>query len=472
MGKILVIDDEEAIYRTIEAPIQHMGAEVEWAPTLNQGLSAVEKYAYDIVLVDAKLPDGCGLEVMSRISKAPMQPEVIVMAQFGILEEAEIAIQKGAWDYVQKTESLREIKRSLKRALEYRNEKESHRPSPVPLKLSGIIGESQALQSCFTHLARAASSDANVLITGETGTGKEIFARAIHRNSSRSGKSLVVVDCAALPETLVESLLFGHEKGAYTGANQSRDGLIGQADDGTLFLDEIGEMPLAIQKVFLRVLQERKYRPVGGRKEIHSDFRLVAATNRNLDEMVREGTFRKDLLFRIRSIEITLPPLRERQEDIKLLSNHYLSKICQRYGIETKEFAADFIETMGSYCWPGNVRELINAIETAISNSVRESTLYARHLPKNIRLYVIGKTLDKPVSNVPVASAIQMFGHAIQTPLLTFKAFRKSAIHSLEKQYLEALIDTAPQDIYKAIDISGLSRSRLYDLLKQHCLSI
>jgi two-component system NtrC family response regulator len=312
-----------------------------------------------------------------------------------------------------------------------------------------------------------------VLISGQTGTGKEIFARAVHTNSLRSNASLVVVDCAALPQTLVESLLFGHEKGVYTGADKAREGLIAQADGGTLFLDEIGELSPEIQKVFLRVLQERKYRPVGGRRELPSNFRLVAATNRNLDEMVADGKFRKDLLYRIRTTHIALPPLRDRSGDIKKLTTHYLSVISERSGKGCKGMAPDFMETLNAYTWPGNVRELINAMEAAIANAEPETTLYARHLPQDIRLRVIRSTIESHQDRSVSVDAAQPLNADVFKPRLnTFKAFRKTALFKVEKQYLQALLDQSQNNLDKSLDISGLSRSRLYDLLKQHNLSL
>jgi two-component system NtrC family response regulator len=210
------------------------------------------------------------------------------------------------------------------------------------LKKTDIIGSSNRLDASFELLAQAAQSDVNVLITGESGTGKELFAKAIHGNSKRAQGNFVIVDCTALPETLVESVLFGHTRGSFTGAYASQDGLVKQADKGTLFLDEIGELPLAIQKSFLRVIQEHRFRPVGGSQEIASDFRLVGATNRSLEDLVKQGQFREDLLFRLRSLVIELPPLRECREDLKELTLHYMGRLCQRFGLESKGFSQEF----------------------------------------------------------------------------------------------------------------------------------
>jgi len=469
MEKILIIDDDRAVFKPLSVLIQRMGCEAVWKRTLCEGLVEVEEKGCDAVLLDVHLPDGCGLDIISRIHHAPMQPEVIILTGYGNADGAEIAIKNGAWDYLQKTASPQNVTLSLKRVLEYRREKIKQRKSPVALNLDGIVGESEPMKTCYNQVAAAASGEANVLISGETGTGKEIFARAIHANSSRSASRMVVVDCAALPETLVESLLFGHEKGVYTGADRAREGLVAQADGGTLFLDEVGELSLSIQKVFLRVLQERTYRRVGGRKELPSNFRLVAATNRDLDQMVEAGSFRRDLLYRLRTVQLDLPPLRERDADVRKLTHHYLSVISERYETGGKGVSPDFLETITNYAWPGNVRELINALETAVSNAGLESTLYARHLPQDIRLQVIQGTLkSQPVPN----KADSLANGAYPIQLTTYKAFRKQVLFSAEKEYLKALLDKSDSRLDQSLNISGLSRSRFYDLMKQHKLSL
>lgn len=475
MEKILIVDDDHAVYRSLAIHIERMGCEAVWRNCLAEGLAEVEKHAYDLVLLDVHLPDGCGLDAISTIRRAASQPEVIILTGYGDVNGAEVAIKNGVWDYIQKSASPQEVALSLKRVVEYRKEKVEQPSKAFALKLDGIVGDSAPMQACYDQLARAASGDANVLLSGETGTGKEIFARAIHTNSSRIPANMVVVDCAALPETLVESLLFGHEKGVYTGADKARDGLIAQADGGTLFLDEVGELPLPIQKVFLRVLQERKYRSVGGRCERSSNFRLIAATNRDLDAMVAAGTFRSDLLYRLRTIAIELPPLRDRTTDIAKLVTHYLSVISERCGTAIKGVSPDLMETISAYTWPGNVRELINALETAFSNACCESTLYARHLPQDIRLQVIQCSLESGSHSGPAhsdGSGRIKIGSAFPAELTTFRAFRKAAIFDIEKQYLKALLDKSDKRLDQSLDISGLSRSRFYDLLKQHNLSL
>jgi CheY-like chemotaxis protein len=281
MAKILVIDDDSAVAEAILNVVRSAGHEGAGESTLQRGLNRLQEDPFDLVFLDVNLPDGSGLDTLPQIQSAASSPEVIIVTGFGDPDGAELAIKNGAWDYLSKPLSVLSIRLPLERALLYREKKMGARPL-MAVSREGIIGESPRLKPCFDSLAQAAASEANVLITGETGTGKELFAWAIHRNGARRDRNFVVVDCAALPETLVESTLFGQLKGAFTGADKPRDGLIKQANGGTLFLDEVGELPISLQKVFLRVLQEKRFRPVGGGPEVASDFRLVAATNRDL----------------------------------------------------------------------------------------------------------------------------------------------------------------------------------------------
>jgi two-component system NtrC family response regulator len=319
-------------------------------------------------------------------------------------------------------------------------------------------------------VGKAAHSDANVLIAGATGTGKELFARAIHNNSTRCKENLVVVDCAALPETLVESLLFGNVKGVYTGADRSRDGLVAQAHGGTLFLDEVGELPLSVQKVFLRVLQERKYRPVGGQKELVSDFRLIAATNRDLDTLVAEGRFREDLLYRLRAISLRLPSLKERREDIKPLTEYYIDKICNRIGVPPKQPSVDFLDALLLYEWPGNVREMVNTIETAIASADDCQKIYARHLPDSIRIHVVRSCLPQTSDTLTSIATRRSIDGRKGIPSL--KEYRKRAAEDAEREYLHALLVQTRNNVSTALQLSKLSRSRFYELLKTHNLSV
>lgn len=456
MARVLVIDDDEMICEMIVTMVEEMGHQVVCAGLIRDALERLSTESFDIVFLDIHMPDGNGLDFLPKIRELPDAPEVIIITGLGDPDGAEIAIKKGAWDYIQKSSSIKEMMLPFIRALQYRGEK-SRKPS-MALKFNGAAGTSHRTKACLDLLAEAANSEANVLITGETGTGKEVFAQAIHENSRRSNKNFVVVDCTSLPPTLVESVLFGYEKGAFTGADLPQDGLIRQAHGGTLFLDEIGELPQTIQKAFLRVLQEHRFRPVGGKREVESDFRLVAATHQNLDEMVEAGEFRMDLLFRLRTLSIELPPLRERKEDIRELAIFHMVRLCERYGIGTKGFSPEFFSVLESYDWPGNVRELVNAIERAIAVAPLEPTLFPRHLPTDIRAKIARQSVTKEPT-LRVADPQDANGK-----LVSLDEYREAT----ERTYLQSLMASVRGNVREACQVSGLSRSRLYALLKQY----
>jgi len=466
VAHVLIIDDDEMMCDMLSTMVRHMGHDATCARTLQQGLTVSTSEDFDVVFLDVLMPDGSGLDVLPRIREAPSSPEVIIITGFGDPDGAELAIKNGAWDYLEKPSSIKAMTLPLVRALQYREEKKA-RKSPVVLNREGIVGNSPSMRVCIDMVAQAANSDANVLITGETGTGKELFAYAIHDNGPRADKNFVVVDCAALPETLVESMLFGHEKGAFTGADRAQDGLIKQADGGTLFLDEVGELPLSMQSSFLRVLQERRFRPIGGKQEIKSDFRLVVATNRDLDRMVKEGQFRKELLFRLRSFTIELPPLREHPEDIKELALYYTAKICERYGTETKGFSPEFFEALDAYDWPGNVRELVNTIERAIAAARQDPILFPKHLPTHIRIDVVRASISRAT---PAEGSHKGSGRSLSS-LSNLRDYREKAISEAEEHYLHDLMSLTGGNIKEACMVSGLSRPRLYALLKKYHIS-
>ena len=467
MAKILIIDDEEMMCATLSTLVERKKHVASSAMTLKEGIALAASESFDLVFLDVKMPDGNGLDALPTIQASPSTPEVIIMTGFGDPNGAELAIKSGAWDYIEKGFSIKEITLSLERALQYRQEKQEadHKRKPVRLKREYIIGSSPALNNCLDLVAQAAESDANVFITGETGTGKELFARAVYENSLRSNEAFVVVDCTSLPETLVESLLFGHEKGSFTGADRAQNGLVRQAHNGTLFLDEIGELPMSLQKSFLRVLQEHRFRPVGANKEIESNFRLIAATNRDLDAMVETGEFRSDLLFRLRTFIIELPTLRERREDIKELARYHIDKFCTQYGLASKGFSPDFLETLMSYPWPGNVREFVNTLERSLTTARFDQTLYPKHLPHNIRVQVRRAEMESD-SNVTTAKESQ-----VARSLPKLQEFRDTVYAQAEKEYLQELMGVTGENIPEACRISGLSQSRLYALLKKNAVS-
>lgn len=463
MARVLIIDDDDAICSSFTFVVKRMGHEAKSVNNLRAGLDLVRQEAFDVVFLDVRMPDGNGLDALPQIKSSPSSPEIIIITGFGDPHGAELAIRSGAWDYIEKGSSVKEISLPLSRAIQFREQKQAgNAVNVVALKREGIIGSSPRLMDCLDMVAQASASDANVLIYGETGSGKELFARAVHRNSARDKGSFVVVDCAALPENLIESLLFGHEKGAFTGAEQAREGLIRQADKGTLFLDEVGELPISLQKAFLRVLQERRFRPVGSNREVESDFRLVAATNKNLQAKVQEGQFREDLLFRLQSFVIELPPLRERAGDIKELTRYHVDRFCDHYNLIPKGFSPDLIDTLGAYSWPGNVRELVNTLERTVIQARMEPVLFPQHLPPNIRIQVAQASLAHEV-HIDEDSGVSFM---VNLPKL--HDYRENVFSQAEKQYLHNLMSIAEENIGEACRISGLSQSRLYALLKKH----
>ncbi|MBW2646927.1 MAG: sigma-54-dependent Fis family transcriptional regulator, partial [Deltaproteobacteria bacterium] len=448
MIKVLIVDDDIKMCNVLSRMLKHIGYDATCTFTLQDGLKKASSETFDVVFLDVMMPDGSGLDILPRIKETFSSPEVIIMTGKGDPDGAELAIQHGAWDYIEKPSSLEKMTQPLISAVQYREEKKARKPAAA-LKRDGIIGNSKQMKASFDLLIQAANSDANVLVSGETGTGKELFAFAIHDNSSRADRNFVVVDCASLPESLVESALFGYEKGAFTGADKAQDGLIKQADGGTLFLDEVGELPLSLQKAFLRVLQERRFRPLGGKREIESNFRLVAATNRDLDEMVKQGKFRKDLLFRLRSLPIELSPLRERPDDIKELTIYHTDRLCERYGIGPKNLSPEFLEVLATYDWPGNVRELINTLERALATARHDKTLFHGHLPNHIRIQAARASVSKQFQFKDEPENIT--NRAERLPEL--REFRDSTIASAEKKYLHQLMSTTKGGIKQATRI-------------------
>jgi two-component system NtrC family response regulator len=460
MAKILIIDDNRFNSEMLRDMIDSMGHEVVCAQSAAEGLALAQTQNIDVVFLDVQLPDGNGLLLLPSIHATPSAPEVIIITGFGSPDGAELAIKNGAWDFIEKPLERGLIDLPLLRALQYREAKERQRIPLVP-KRGGIVGTSPVMEICMERIAQAAASGANVLITGESGTGNELFAQAIHDNSSKGDIPFMIVDCASLPPNLIESILFGHEKGAFTGADRKQDGLIKQADGGTLFLDEVGDLPLPSQKAFLRVLQGRRFRPVGAKCEIKSEFRVIAATNRDLNKMAREGSFREDLLFRLRAFTIALPPLREHPADIKDLVLHYVSKICVRHGMEVKGFSPEFYEALCVYDWPGNIRELVNALESAIAETLYEAILYPKHLPEYIRIRLIRCAVSK--KNAAAAAPLK---------ITTLKERRDAVFAREERQYLRELMALTGGDFKEFCKISGLGQARLYQLLRKHDIKL
>ena len=477
MANILVVDDDDNIREVLTENIEMVDHKAASAGTLSEALALLKKETYDLLFLDVLLPDGNGLDALPRISAMPHAPEVIVMTGMGESRGAELAIRCGAWNYMEKPFNRQEIMLQIKQAVAFRQSKT--KSETLSLKRETIVGNSRELTACLDQIAQCAGSDINVFLTGETGTGKELLARTIHENSTRSKGPFVVLDCTVLPRNLIESMLFGHVKGAFTGAEKGREGLIQQAHGGTLFLDEVGEMHPSAQKRFLRVLQERRFRPVGGVREIECDFRLISATHKDLDAMVVEEKFRDDLLFRLRTFSIEVPPLRKRKGDIQPLIQHYLYHLCRKHGKMVKGFVPEFLEILMGYRWPGNVREMINILEQAIVSDPENPTLYPMHLPKALRIRYAQSGLSVNDRRTGFGEnnsgdnpkRLDLSHLLIDTPP-SMKAFRDRVAGECEGQYLEHVMGLTHNNMKRAAEVSGLSLSRLYTLLRKYGLSI
>jgi len=463
MADIIIIDGDTHFTAQLVKDLSHHNLPAAHCDSLAKAMAMLHTGNYKAVLLGDDLPDGDSFDYLSTIQEIPSFPEVIVISRSRDPDVAEQFIQNGAWNYITKPPNMQRLLVLINRVMDYHVERLSAR-FPVSLRREGIIGNSRLLLSCLDNVAQASITEGNVLIIGETGTGKDLFARAIHKNSARDKKPFVVVDCAALPDTLAENLLFGHERGAYTSADSHSIGLIKQADGGTLFLDEVGELPISMQKVFLRVLEGRSFRPVGGIKEITSDFRLLAATNRNLEVMVNNEEFRLDLFYRLLGTRIQLPPLRAISEDINELVCNFIRRHCQRFKMESRGFSSDFLDALMHYEWPGNIRELINTIEQALSRAGRETILYPRHLPKTIRSRVARRALEKTAP----APTPQKNTVADATNFPDLKTYRNQQTTEIVERYLRNLMEITHGNIKQSCQISGLSRARFYALTKQY----
>ena len=385
--RVLFADDEQSLQELMRIELPRLGHEATVCPDGRTALAALERTAYDCVIVDLDMPGVGGLEVIGRVRETSPDTESVIITGKSTVDSAIAAVRQGVFDYLTKPCKLAEIQTVLERVRHKREltarlralERRVRRAEGV----TQLVGVSLGLEQVRRLVARVAASEAAVLIRGETGTGKELVARAIHEGSPRAGGPLVAVNCGALPEQLVESELFGHRKGAFTGADEHRAGLFEVADGGTLFLDEIGELPRSLQPRLLRALESGEIRRVGDNHPITVDVRVVCATHRSLEEMVAAGTFREDLLFRINTFEIAVPPLRERREDIPDLVNHFVRKSRPQVGSETSVADPTMLSALAGYHWPGNVRELANVVEHALV-LCDELPLQVDHLPARL----------------------------------------------------------------------------------------
>jgi two-component system response regulator PilR (NtrC family) len=370
--RLLVVDDEESMREFLRLMFEKEGYIVFTADSSEKAMEFFNEEIFDLVVSDIQLGRGMnGMELLKQIKKISPETIFLMVTAYATLETAIEAFREGAWDYILKPFDINEIKIKIANALEKRSLEleviRLRRELSEKYRYQNIIGKNEKMLRIFDLIERVAPTDAAVLVTGESGTGKDLVARAIHYSSHRKNHSFVFINCPAMPEQLLESELFGHTKGSFTGAIRDKEGLLEQANNGTVFLDEIGEMPLQMQVKLLNVLQDKKFRRVGGNKEISSNFRLITATNRKLQAAVENGKFREDLWYRINVIQIDMPPLRERLDDIPLLINYFLLKFREQTSKKIKGIDPVSIKALESYNWPGNVRELENAIERAVT---------------------------------------------------------------------------------------------------------
>ncbi len=368
MSTVLIVDDEKNYLVVLEDLLMDEGYEVLTASSGAQALAIIDQTPVDTVLSDIKMPGISGIELLEKISSVDPDLPVILMTAFAEVDQAVEAMKKGALDHIQKPFDNADVKRAVARGVERRSLVKNIRHLEIELDSlwGNIIGRSKAMETVFAIMERVADTPTTVLISGESGTGKELIARGLHRASSRHNAPFVSINCGAVTESLLESELFGHEKGAFTGAAGLKQGKFEFADHGTLFLDEVGEMSLTLQVKLLRVLQEHEFQRVGGNKDVKVDVRIIAATNKDLKDEVEAGRFRGDLFFRLNVVRIDVPPLRDRREDIPVLVAHFVSKFCEKLGRPLKEVHSQVMSALFKYSWPGNVRELENIIERAL----------------------------------------------------------------------------------------------------------
>ena len=386
--KILVADDEAAHRKMIETVLSAEGYEVHQAEDGRSAIAAVEKQFFDLILLDIRMSPMNGMEALKRIKQISPGIQIVIMTAYASIGTAVEALRSGAHDYLIKPLDIEELKILVQKTLHHRNLEQENRFLKERLgdhlRFDNIIGRSRAMAKLFETLALVAPSEATVLITGESGTGKELIANAIHQNSSRSERPFIKVNCAALPEPLLESELFGHEKGSFTGALARKQGRFQLAHKASIFLDEIGEMSPATQVKILRVLQEREFEPVGGTQTIQVDIRVIAATNKNLPDEIEAGRFREDLFYRLNVVTLHVPPLRERREDISLLADFFLKRYAEKNHRLMKGFSPRAVDLLMRHSWPGNVRELENVVERAVILA-REDIITPTVFPDSIR---------------------------------------------------------------------------------------
>jgi len=449
---ILIVDDEEAVLYTLETVLKREGYQIERAGSAREALDKLDARNFDLIISDLNMPGESGLELLDAVRKKDSESLLILITAFGSEAVAVDAMKRGAYDYLAKPFANDDLKITVRRALE----KAALRHENMILRLQlhereglqAIIGSSEGMQRIYDLIERVAPNDVTVLITGESGTGKELVAQAIHSLSARKSVSFVRVNCAAIPETLIESELFGSEKGAFSGAISRRLGKFELADRGTIFLDEIGDMSLATQTKILRILQEKEFERLGGQHMVKVDTRVITATNRDLTKAIAEGAFREDLFYRLNVVNIQLPPLRDRLSDIPALVEHFSRKFTKKLKKENHPFSDAFLAKMMKYPWPGNVRELQNLVERIII--LEDEGVFppdGRNGQKPTRPEVESREYDR------------FFG-------LPYKEAKGNVIRGFELKYFESLLKKAKGNISKASRIAGMHRKNLYLKLK------
>ncbi|MDD8024963.1 MAG: sigma-54 dependent transcriptional regulator [Acidobacteriota bacterium] len=450
MDTLLIIDDEKSILDLLGVVMRKEGYRVVTNPGTSKAYEALSGGDIDLVITDVKMPQLDGMAFLKTVRTQKPTVPIIVITAFGSVKQAVEALKEGALDYVTKPFDIEELKILVAHGLEQKRLREENillkRTFQERAQFENMIGKSKAMQEVFHLIERVATTDSTVLITGESGTGKEMAARAIHANSRRKDHPFVSINCAALPESLLESELFGHVKGSFTGAVSDKKGMFETADRGTIFLDEVGEMSPWTQVKLFRVLQERKVRRVGGTEEIPVDVRIIAATNQDLKKRIEEGKFREELFYRLNVISFEMPPLRKRPEDIPLLVAHFLPKHCQKTGRKMKRLAPDVIGFLETYPWPGNVRELENLIERIVAVEERETVTLAS-LPAD----VLGAH-RKPAVAVTLRPGFNLEEHLDQ----------------ISKRYIQEAGMASGGNLKKAADLLGIGYRSLRYLLDKY----
>ena len=445
-GKVLVVDDDKAMCELIETTLTMKGYSTSWCQSATEANDLLHDHEFDVVLTDIRMPGTTGLQLCQQISSTRPDVPVIVMTAFGTLDTAIATIRSGAYDFLTKPVELELLTLTIARAVEHRQLKRQihllEQQAQKENHFGEMLGESMPMLDLYDQMKRVGTSDASVLITGESGTGKELVARSIHKLSSRAAHPFVAVNCAALSETLLESELFGHVRGAFTDARSERKGLFMEAEGGTLLLDEMGDMPMSMQVKLLRALEENRLRAVGSDQEIEFNVRVLAATHRDLETAVDEGKFRQDLYYRINVIQLHLPPLRSRGIDILAIASHYIEQFAKSSGKEVTGITETAAEKLLAYSWPGNVRELRNVMERALALT-RYDSVTVEDLPDKIRNHRGGTVFiggDDPTELVP--------------------------LEEVERRYIEHVLQTVDQNRTQAARILGLDRKTLYRKLK------